>query len=376
MKKNYFVFLALCSILFFNITVCGNISLLCSSDSKTLDSNDGFRYITIQHESDPTKLPLNTYTLEQFQSIYTLLTTSKLYSYYEIYTQQLYDSHDTRIEIPSVQISQNVQNDFGLCVTNGRLLNSEDFILEADIIPVLVGKDYIGTLHLGELFCAEYLFYNYTFEVIGFLNEESYINYSSNSIFLDDKIVMPSFSIYSSPQTGEEALSNIIHYSNKTSGKLKLLPTDYGQVDVQISSVLANEDVGQYSWYTDSSIINYENSGIDLLMIYNISLAILILTTVVLIVVTKHWLKRMRIDGCCFTYIQLLVRLIAGLSSAHVVAAAAMWWISQGDWVSWNIRLIHKNSIYASIGLILIFLIVKVLFSPQNITLLKNKPKC
>lgn len=230
MKKYFVVSVIACSILFICTSILDNVNFILQADRQSIEKDCGYLYMTIQHESDPTKMPLNINTLGKFISLYKNLSSSALYSYYEIYTQPLCSLPDKSIMIPSVQISENVPEDFGMEVNEGRLLNSYDFTISSGNIAVLLGSDYIGTYEIGDSFDAEYLFYDYTFEVIGFLKEGLQIKRSDGTILLNDAVVMPSFSVHTMPKSDEEMLSYIIHYT-----KLSCL-SDYGVITSYCSS--------------------------------------------------------------------------------------------------------------------------------------------
>lgn len=213
----------------------------------------------LQHEDNP----LNK-KIADFQKIYNSLKGTDLYTYYELYTQPLYFGEAKEVA-EAVQISENVQNDFGLKVADGRLFVKEDFILNGDTIPVYLGADYINQYDLGDSFSAEYLFDQYHFLIVGFLEKNSKIKTSFREIPLDGCIVMPGFDI--SPN--KEVMNGIkIHYANKTSGMIKTTFEQEEKTKKYFEKILESGNVGTYSWASNLLSVDIRNN-------FNISLTML-----------------------------------------------------------------------------------------------------
>jgi len=74
----------------------------------------------------------------------------------------------------AIQVSENFFTLFPVEITEGRCFQSTDFDRHySDPIPVILGKAYHESLHLGDTFEAYYISDRRTFTVIGFIDAES-----------------------------------------------------------------------------------------------------------------------------------------------------------------------------------------------------------
>ena len=230
-------------------------------DARSLEKDNNTVYLSIQHESDPTKLPNTPETLHDFLTLYNALSQSDSYTYYELYAQPIvptsgsfFDFYteewsDTPQEVYAVQLSANVQKDFSLSVSRGRLLKASDFTLRSkQSIPVLLGASYASRYSLGDTFRADYLYHTYPFVVVGFLDKDSQIATSNSTMPLDQAVVMPSFLYDGTPKTKSAYTSLKIHYANKVSGSLRMKPEQLDTVSAQVTSLLQDTPVGTFSW--------------------------------------------------------------------------------------------------------------------------------
>lgn len=269
-------------------------------DAWNLEKDNNTIYLSIQHETDPRELPDNPETLQQFLTLYNELSQSDQFVYYEKSTQPLHTisgiffDNDNNQELTEescwtacVQISENIQSDFNLSVSSGRLLSQDDFhFTQNEQIPVLMGNSYSSLYRLGDTFDAEYLFQTCHFKVIGFLKSGDCIETSNGTILLDQNIIMPSFLCDDSPQTEEEYMFQKIHYANKVSGTIRTLPEQYDAVYADITSKLNNSPLGKFSWYSsqlgETAILWGMNLHI-LLVVSGISCIVLFVCTLLLL---------------------------------------------------------------------------------------------
>lgn len=171
-------------------------------------NNKGITF-SIQHEDNP----LNK-ELQDFAALYNALIENQKegYKYYEIYSQYLenfseqkefYSAISGELEnqcsaIDCIQISKNVIDDFHIKILKGSSLLENDFILKKENeIPILMGNLYSSIYKLEDTFIFTYLYDDYTFKVVGFLEKGSQIDSFDYPIDLDKYIVMPSFIIKS-----------------------------------------------------------------------------------------------------------------------------------------------------------------------------------
>lgn len=277
-KLFFFITLALYTIAFTTIALANGMQTLIQLNKTYEQIDNGHIYITLQHESNPLDLPDEEQTLETFRTVYDSLRRTDLYTYYEIYRQPLDITHgfgafysQSARELSEdarslcVQISENVQNDFDLSILNGRSLCEEDYThKKEDVIPVLMGFDYSKIYEVGDTFTANYLYSTYSFEVVGFLNDNCNITLSTGAIDLNKYIIMPSFEFENSPQTAQEYVTQKIHYANKTSGKISVIQEKHDQACVYIQSIINDSGIGDYSWTSSSLAENMSRSGIDI----------------------------------------------------------------------------------------------------------------
>lgn len=234
-------------------------------DAWSLEKDNHTIYLRIQHETDPRELPNNPETLQQFLNLYSKLSQFDQTAYYEKSTQPLYtisgaffDQYNNDNEptdqpcwTACTQISENVQNDFNLTASSGRLLCADDFhLVQDEPIPVLMGNSYASLYQLRDEFDAEYLFQTFHFIIVGFLQEGNCIETSNGTIFLDRAIVMPSFICDTLPQTADEYTFQKIHYANKVSGVIRMLPEQYDIVYTDVTDMLSDSPLGEFSWYS------------------------------------------------------------------------------------------------------------------------------
>jgi hypothetical protein len=168
-------------------------------------------------------------------------------------------------QVLSIQISENVQNDFNISVAAGRKFLPEDFSLsKGQPIPVLMGSEYANFYSLGDTFSAYYLYSPFTFNIIGFLDTSCEISISVGSTHLDKYIIMPSFSFIDPPESDTEYITQKIHLANRTSGIVRTTEDNFESGWRQIELLLKNSEVGNYSWTSSSIEKNLFIKGYDI----------------------------------------------------------------------------------------------------------------
>ena len=219
-------------------------------------NNEGITF-SIQHEDNPINKEL-----QNFAALYNALIENQKegYMYYEIYFQYLENFSEQKefysvtsgelvnpcSAVNCIQVSENVIDDFHIKVSEGVSLSENDFIHKKDDeIPILMGNLYCSIYKLEDTFTFTYLYDDYTFKVVGFLEEGSRIDSSDYPIDLDKYIVMPCFTI----EDNVEITNGLkIHYANKTSG---IIEVPEGEKEIFYSTVrplLENAGVGTYTW--------------------------------------------------------------------------------------------------------------------------------
>lgn len=268
---------------------------LYNNDRKVLVKDNGYIYVSLQHESNPLNTDIN-----QMTAFVNSLKSNKFFTYYEIYGQPLYyygtfltesinaeKLQDEIQDLTSLQIDSGIFEDFNILVQDGRDFYSADYLLsKSGKIPVIIGSDLSDRLSVGDCFTAEYLYDTYTFEVIGILQPDAMI-YMTNRIYpLNGTIILPSFDINESTVVTDGIK---IHYANKASGILRFLEKDKKHALKALEECINATRSGEYSWYATTYDINLKK-----LLHLGISEIIIICIIIIIAVNIPIILKRKR----------------------------------------------------------------------------------
>ena len=331
-----------------------------SDDDINLDH--GSVYISIQHESNPLALADSEQTLSGFEELIDSLYTLP-FAYYEIYRQPLDFSHNQEItgfyasttnelsslndQVLSIQISENVQNDFKISVASGRKFLPEDFShSKGQPISVLMGSAYAKIYSLGDTFTAYYLYSPFTFKIIGFLDSSCEISFSVGSTNLDKYIIMPSYSFADSPESETEYVTQKIHLANRTSGIVRTTEDNFASGWEQIEQLLNNSKVGNYSWTSSSIEKNLLLKGYNIRVLIPLCIFLSILFSILgLLLVTRHLtfkpcrysiLRSIFVSFLCIClslffsliiskFIHIILGMVSSISPYIVILALASW---------------------------------------------------
>ncbi len=331
------------------------------SDSD-INLDHGSVYISIQHESNPLELADSERTLSGFEEL-----TESLYnlpfSYYEIYRQPLDFSHNREItafyssttnelsslsdQVLSIQISENVQNDFKISVTSGRKFLPEDFSLsKGQPISVLMGSEYAKIYSVGDTFTAYYLYSPFTFKIIGFLDSSCEISISVGSTNLAKYIIMPSFSFNYLPESDIQYITQKIHLANRTSGIVRATEDNFASGWRQIEQLLNNSKVGNYSWTSSSIEKNLLLKGYNIRVLIPLCIFLSILFSILgLLLVKRHLtfkpcsysvLRSISVSFVCIClslflsliiskFIHIILGMVSSISPYIAILALASW---------------------------------------------------
>lgn len=326
-------------ILFTASFLLGSMFFLLQLEDKFNKIDNGYTYVSLQHESDPTGLPNKEQTLKTFETVLHKLCATDLYQYYEIYTQPLenvtlsegayhyrsqFKTKPLTDTVSCIQISDNVQYDFDISLLDGELFQNNAFLYQAgDKIPVLLGYDYVNLYELGTVFTADYLFSNFTFEVVGFLQDNSKIEKSTGIINLNKYIIMPSFQFIDSPQNEMEYVTQKIHNANRVSGKLRITPENYPAACKYFQDIISSTSLGEFSWSTSSIVENYERFGLNLYVIVGVLMICIPACFLSLYILLKKWMQSWNENITRNMLLKKLSILISVAFLAQVVSAGA-----------------------------------------------------
>lgn len=157
--------------------------------------------------------------------------------------------------VKTVQLSSNCMEFFPLRVQEGRLLTEEDMsslsnTSSTNILPILVGHEYAGLLHIGDRIKSNYIEKEISLEVVGILDSDSYLMVNGYPLYLDRYIIMPSF-LCSEPLDEADEIFQVRHYANKLSG---FLPQDEATQIFRVFSDLKSLDIGAFHFTTNNSL--------------------------------------------------------------------------------------------------------------------------
>lgn len=155
--------------------------------------------------------------------------------------------------LSTIQVNNNAYNKFLNSLAKGDSFKAEDFNYENDnIIPIILGNDYLQYYDVGEIIKLNYLQRNIDFKIIGFLNKNTVLTINDFDYVLDTYICMPSFQIKNEFINEEDKTFQIRHYLQKNMGFInvkanknyeKEIITNYGE----IIKNLANKNNLDYS---------------------------------------------------------------------------------------------------------------------------------
>lgn len=121
--------------------------------------------------------------------------------------------------LSTIQVNNNAYNKFLNSLAKGDSFKAEDFNYENDnIIPIILGNDYLQYYDVGEIIKLNYLQRNIDFKIIGFLNKNTVLTINDFDYVLDTYICMPSFQIKNEFINEEDKTFQIRHYLQKNMG--------------------------------------------------------------------------------------------------------------------------------------------------------------
>ena len=123
-------------------------------------------------------------------------------------------SQDTEFRAKCMQLSDNVWDLFNLQIETGREFFAEEYDLKKEKnIPVVLGFEYHNVINIGDVFTASHGSDEMSYEVVGFLKNDSIIPAGGTLINLNTYMVIPAFHTYD-PVYMEYATFNISQQAN------------------------------------------------------------------------------------------------------------------------------------------------------------------
>lgn len=112
-----------------------------------------------------------------------------------------YSSEEISDIYRSIQVNPNFFKYFDIKLSEGKFFNDDDYILD-DNIPILMGSDYKDFCLIGESFDLYYMGATLPCTIVGFIEENSYINNGQEIEYLNNQIILPSLELKDNYDTG------------------------------------------------------------------------------------------------------------------------------------------------------------------------------
>ncbi len=309
---------------FFNYLVF--IKILLSGNQERYSQNISKGYIDIEFNQEYSPFYSQPNGENNLKTMYEKLVNAKEFEYYEVYYQFLYilnyegspvfrqmyeDGNpygkDIAIEINGVeyppaatikaaQLGYNCFSDFNLDLSEGKIFAEDDYFHNInETVPVILGYEYKEQYKMGQNLQGIYIAEPFNFEIIGFLEQDSYIQIGDKVKYLDRYIVMPCFNC-KNPINAQDKIFQVRHYGLKTSGILRPVEgVSNSGVKTIINKMAKESGLKEYSVWPISNIIDVDQGLIggkllsSFIMFYSILL--LFSSAFIIIILNKRILR-------------------------------------------------------------------------------------
>ncbi|ABR50254.1 hypothetical protein Amet_4173 [Alkaliphilus metalliredigens QYMF] len=252
------------------------------------------------------------------KTMYEKLVNAKEFEYYEIYYQSLYilnyegsdifrkmyedgnpykedivmemngTKYPPAATIKAAQLSYNCFSDFNLKLLEGQKFKEEDYFHSInETVPIILGYEYKKQYKLGQELQGVYIAEPFNFEVIGFLEQDSYIQIGNDIQYLDRYIIMPCINC-EKPINTQDKIFQVRHYGLKTSGILKPIEGVSNNKAKTIINKMAKESgLKKYSSWSTNDIagIDQREVGSSLISSFIVFYGILVFISSALIII-------------------------------------------------------------------------------------------
>lgn len=141
------------------------------------------------------------------------------------YGQDYFGENDKiGISLLSAQIGKNAYDVFDLenKVANGKGFKPNDFIFDNKTVPAILGYKYLGLIDIGDTIKFSYLTKDISVKIMGFFKKDTAVTVDNRIYFLDKYIIIPSLDVDFAPVDKEDASFQLILYSLKNWGYIKV----------------------------------------------------------------------------------------------------------------------------------------------------------
>lgn len=129
------------------------------------------------------------------------------------------DDNNYHTSLKTLMVGRAIRGAFDNVMEAGSNFQEEDFTVEAvtDVIPVILGYDYMGIYDVGDKLLLSLHTQPLTFQVIGFLQKNAVLHFNQD-IPLDQHIIVPFYDIAYEPTDAVNEYYQEIYYSQKCEG--------------------------------------------------------------------------------------------------------------------------------------------------------------
>ena len=152
------------------------------------------------------------------------------------------DDNNYHTSLKTLMVGRAIRSTFDDVLEAGSNFQEEDFTVEAvtDVIPVILGYDYMGIYDVGDELSLSLHTQPLTFQVIGFLQKNAVLHFNQD-IPLDQHIIVPFYDIAYEPTDAVNEYYQEVYYSQKCEGFVGMDATADAEQMFQDVRALAEE---------------------------------------------------------------------------------------------------------------------------------------
>ena len=152
------------------------------------------------------------------------------------------DDNNYHTSLKTLMVGRSIYDAFDDVIEVGCNFQEEDFTVEAvtDVIPIILGYDYMGIYDVGDALLLSLHTQPLTFQVIGFLQKNAVLHFNRD-IPLDQHIIVPFYDIAYEPTDAVNEYYQEIYYSQKCEGFVSMDATADSEQMFQDVRELAEE---------------------------------------------------------------------------------------------------------------------------------------
>lgn len=196
---------------------------------------------------------------------------------------------NTEYSVKALNVSLNFFSENNIYVATGRTFDQDDYFLEeGDPIPVLLGSDYEGIFQIGDSFSGSFFASDAIFEVIGFLDSESFFLSRSSDCPISTRryIITPVFLECETCDFSHTLRLQSVVGQIRTKQSNEYTATIYQEIKNQAGLQDFNIFINELNNYNENMWNDYIFMTKEISLQYKIILGILVLVTIIAIYLT------------------------------------------------------------------------------------------